>query len=437
MANDIKYRDVFKERNYTVLLFTNLINRFGDSIDAIAFTWLVYSITGSASWAALVFGLNVLPNIVAQPFFGALVEKMDKKKVIIFTHLLRAAVIGSFVVMYLNGVVNPYIMAAFTLVITTIESLNMPASSALIPSIIKKEHMSHAMSLNSSLSGAVALVGTGVAGIIIAKFGVQTAMLIDVATFLMAAVGMFFIKLRRETDEKTDSSEKTDIKTEKASKESYGSLLKGGLRYIAGNRVILNYCLVAIVLNFFMVPINALQAPLAEDVYGLGSKFLSVFGMAASIGAIFGSLVIPKLMAKFSSRKILIWCGFAMGIFLYVLSLGRLVHGMAVPGYLLGGLSVVGITFACSIISGTLNIRFVNSVDRDYLARASSVLGASATAAMPIGSFIVSASATKLSTEFLVGMSGILAVVLFIVIALSKMNFDMDKEETEELADAA
>ena len=126
-----------------------------------------------------------------------------------------------------------------------------------------------------------------------------------------------------------------------------------------------------------------------------------------------------------------------MGIFLYVLSLGRLVHGMAVPGYLLGGLSVVGITFACSIISGTLNIRFVNSVDRDYLARASSVLGASATAAMPIGSFIVSASATKLSTEFLVGMSGILAVVLFIVIALSKMNFDMDKEETEELADAA
>ena len=434
MANELKYRDVIKEKNYTVLLFTNLINRFGDSIDAIAFTWLVYQITGSASWAALIFGLNVLPNIVAQPFFGALVEKMDKKKVIIFTHLLRVAVIGSFVVMYMVGVVNPYIMAAFTLIITTIESLNMPASSAFIPQIIKKEHMSHAMSLNSSLSNAVALVGTGVAGVIIAKLGVQTAMLIDAATFLAAGVGMFFIKVNGEKAKETVSEQTT---TEKASEESYISLLKGGIKYIASNRVILNYCFVAVLLNFFMVPLNALQAPLSEEVYGLGSELLSVIGMAASVGAIFGSLVIPKLMARFSARKILIWCGFAMGIFSYTLSLGKLVHGMAVPGYILGSLSVVGLTFACSIISGTLSVQFVNTVDRDYLARASSVFGASATAAMPVGSLIISFAATKLSTEFLVGMSGVLAILLFIAIAISKMDFDMKEQETEELADAA
>ncbi|MBR5761680.1 MAG: MFS transporter [Lachnospiraceae bacterium] len=436
MANELKYRDVIKEKNYVVLLFTNLINRFGDSIDAIAFTWLVYQITGSASWAALIFGLNVLPNIVAQPFFGAMVEKMDKKKVIIFTHLLRVAVIGSFVVMYMVGVVNPYIMAAFTLIITTIESLNMPASSAFIPQIIKKEHMSHAMSLNSSLSNAVALVGTGVAGVIIAKLGVQTAMLIDAATFLAAGIGMFFIKVNGETAGET-APEQEQATAEKTSKESYISLLKGGIKYIASNRVILNYCFVAVLLNFFMVPLNALQAPLSEEVYGLGSELLSVIGMAASVGAIFGSLVIPKLMARFSARKILIRCGFAMGIFSYTLSLGKLVHGMAVPGYILGSLSVVGITFACSIISGTLSIQFVNTVDRDYLARASSVFGASATAAMPVGSLIISFAATRLSTEFLVGMSGVLAILLFIAIAISKMDFDMKEQETEELADAA
>ncbi len=436
MANELKYRDVIKEKNYAVLLFTNLINRFGDSIDAIAFTWLVYQITGSASWAALIFGLNVLPNIVAQPFFGALVEKMDKKKVIIFTHLLRVAVIGSFVAMYMFGVVNPYIMAAFTLIITTIESLNMPASSAFIPQIIKKEHMSHAMSLNSSLSNAVALVGTGVAGVIIAKLGVPTAMLIDAATFLAAGIGMFFIKVNGETVGET-APEQEQATAEKTSKESYISLLKGGIKYIASNRVILNYCFVAVLLNFFMVPLNALQAPLSEEVYGLGSEFLSVFGMAASVGAIFGSLVIPKLMARFSARKILIRCGFAMGIFSYTLSLGKLVHGMAVPGYILGSLSVVGITFACSIISGTLSVQFVNTVDRDYLARASSVFGASATVAMPVGSLIISFAATRLSTEFLVGMSGVLAILLFIAIAISKMDFDMKEQETEELADAA
>ena len=81
MANTITYRELLKNREYVKLLFTNLIDRFGDSVDAIAFTWLTYQLTKSAAWSALIYGLNVLPNIVAQPFFGALVEKMDKKKV--------------------------------------------------------------------------------------------------------------------------------------------------------------------------------------------------------------------------------------------------------------------------------------------------------------------------------------------------------------------
>lgn len=437
MAKGIQYRDVLKEKDYTILLFTNLINRFGDAVDAIAFTWLVYAITKSASWAALIFGLNILPNIVAQPFFGALVEKLDKKKVIIFTHLLRAAVIIAFVIMYLAGVVNPYIMAAFTLLITTIESLNMPASTAFIPSVIKKEHMSHAMSLNSSLSGAVALAGTGLGGIIVAGFGVQTAMFIDIATFIIAAVGTFFIKGRYQKEAAPVEAEQNETACMDDRKGSYISMLKGGIRYIAGNRVILNYCFIAVMLNFFMVPLNALQAPLAEEVYGLGSTFLSVFGMAASIGSILGSIVIPKLMAKMNPGRIVTAGGFAMGLFALLLSFGSLFKGNAIPGYCWAGFSIIGLTFACAVISGTLNVQFVNSVDRNYLARASSVFGASATAAMPIGSLIVSVAAAHVNTGLLVGVSGILAIFLFIVIAIIRMDFDMEKEAHEDMADAA
>lgn len=64
------------------MMVAGLINRFGDSIDAIAFTWLVYAITGKASWSALVFAANQLPSVLVQPFAGVLVEGMDKKKLI-------------------------------------------------------------------------------------------------------------------------------------------------------------------------------------------------------------------------------------------------------------------------------------------------------------------------------------------------------------------
>ncbi|WP_026511282.1 hypothetical protein [Butyrivibrio sp. LC3010] len=73
---DISYRQIFRISDYRKLILSNVVNRFGDSIDSIAFTWIVYQITHSAAWSAIVFGVNFLPNVVVQPFAGAIVEKM-------------------------------------------------------------------------------------------------------------------------------------------------------------------------------------------------------------------------------------------------------------------------------------------------------------------------------------------------------------------------
>ena len=182
------YGEIIKEREYRKLIFATVINRFGDSVDAIAFTWLVYQITHSAAWSAIVFALNTLPNVVVQPFAGAIVEKMDKKHVIVATHLLRAVIITLFALLYRAGLVNALVMAIFTLVITTVESFNLPATSAFTIQVVKKEHMTCGMSLNSMLSSAASLAGTGAAGVIIATAGVSAAMMIDVVTFGVAAV---------------------------------------------------------------------------------------------------------------------------------------------------------------------------------------------------------------------------------------------------------
>ena len=67
ITQKISYRDVFKQKEYLKVIIANLISRFGDSLDAIAFTWLVYAITGSASWSASIFAMNQLPSILVQP----------------------------------------------------------------------------------------------------------------------------------------------------------------------------------------------------------------------------------------------------------------------------------------------------------------------------------------------------------------------------------
>lgn len=70
-TDKIGYKDIFQQKEYAKMILANLVNRFGDSIDAIAFTWLVYQLTESAAWSALIFGVNSIPTIFITPFAGA------------------------------------------------------------------------------------------------------------------------------------------------------------------------------------------------------------------------------------------------------------------------------------------------------------------------------------------------------------------------------
>ena len=437
MAKEMKYRDVLKDKEFCKHLFFGLINRFGDSLDAIAFTWITYQITHSASWAALMYGLNVIPNIIVQPLAGPIVERLDKKKVIVSTHILRGLVISAFVIMYLTGIVNPLIMAAFTLVITTIESFNMPAAGAFTPLLVQKEKLAHAMSLRSTLDSVVQLVGTGVAGVIIAKLGAQTAMMIDAATFFTAAFGIMTVRTlaEREADSDVSSSETVYAAKENltqkdvSAKQSYFSMLQDGLSYVFKNRIILNVCLAVVLMNLFLVPLNALQAPIAEEIYGLGSELLSVIGIAAAIGGIIGSIIIPGIMDKFSVKSIIVVGGVTLGGFMYLLSRGSILGGAVIPGYLWAGTCFFMMVVAGTVIGGSINIQFVKTCDAQYLARAGSVLGALSVAATPVGSFVVSALSVKLSPAFMLGAGGIMLAAIGIIAAVSKIDFEIIKKD--------
>ena len=56
--NKIGYRDILRQTEYMKIMVAALINRFGDSIDAVASAWIIYEITGNAAWSAVIYGLN-------------------------------------------------------------------------------------------------------------------------------------------------------------------------------------------------------------------------------------------------------------------------------------------------------------------------------------------------------------------------------------------
>ena len=405
------YGNILKEHEYKKLLFSNLINRFGDSVESIAFVWIVYQITHSAAWSAIIFALNMLPNVIVQPFAGVIVERLNKKHVVIATHFLRALVIIFFVILFRLHMVNPLVLSIFTILITTAESFNMPAGNAFVAQVLKEEDINAGISLITVINGVATLVGSGSGGFIIAKLGVGAAMFTDVATFIIAAILIALIKDGCET-----FNENAD---EKISKDGgFIKMLKEGIRYVFMTPEVRNFCVICVVLNCLIVPITALQAPIADKIFGMGSELLSIGGVFASIGGIIGASALPYLSKKLSPFGITM-IGIAMlAVGTGSVALGRFVRGNAVLSYALVSICLFIVMSATSLVGGVLNIQFMKSVDKDFMARASAVFNSFAIAATPLGSLIVSMLVTRISVSHMLIVDASLAIGALLVLMI-------------------
>ncbi|MCR5367543.1 MFS transporter [Eubacterium sp.] len=419
----VNYKAILKESGYRKLLISTMINRFGDSLDAVAFTWLVYQVTHSGVWSAIIFGMNILPNVIVQPFAGAIVERLDKKKVIVITHIMRGLLLVGFLAVYLSGTMNGWIMAGFTFAVTSIEAFNMPASTAFIPKVIKQELLSHGLSFNTMMSGVVSFVGTGTAGVLIAKTGIFTVVIIDIVTFFIAAFIIMTIKVKGNNEEEMQN----------VNKEKYFTTLKEGLCYIKKESLIWNYCIIAVMLNFMLVPINALQAPLVKECYKMGSGLLSVIGMAGSVGAILGSALIPVVSKKFTVKKTILVFSFILGLGTMLLPMMGIIINIDQLKYIFAGVCIVIITLSVSFISGRINIEFISNVDSKYISRSSAVFVSLSTAAIPVTSMAVGWAKSILSTSTLIIICGIATVTFTVILMMINPKLDKHEEKIYEV----
>ena len=102
--------ELYHNHNYVYLLTSNIINRCGDSLDTILFTWLVYLLTNSAGWSAIIFGINQATSVIIQPFIGPLVENMNKKKVLVLSDIARVLLVLYILYVYTQNMLSPLIL---------------------------------------------------------------------------------------------------------------------------------------------------------------------------------------------------------------------------------------------------------------------------------------------------------------------------------------
>jgi len=400
------YRPLKAEKEYLKLIAANIINRFGDSIDGIAIAWLMYQITHSAAMMALILGLNYLPTILLQPFTGAMVERLSKKRVMVLFDVGRGLVVAVTAAFYVLGYLTPAILTGLMLLISTLEAFRSPAGSAIVPLLLKPELYKVGSALNQTGSRIAEIVGLALAGGVVALLGSQGALLIDAATFFLSALIIGFIRV------------KEDLPEEKVSLKSTAKSFLEGLSLMKTSRVLIILLLIGALMNFLFVPLNAYAAPFIADYLKGGAETLSLLNIVLVLSLGLGSFVAPKIK-KISGKTQLILFGIIEGIALCIFALG----GYLTPKLLQYGVvlfSCVLMGFGAGIINVVYNAAFLRLIPMDFMARLSGISTALIVCSMPIGSFICSALAAVLPVPVAILASGVLSIGLYLMLTRVK-----------------
>ena len=269
---------MFKNKNFSILLFGRLITNFGDSIYSIATLTLIYTLTKSTFYSGITLFLISFTAIL-QIFVSPLISKFNVKRFLIISQLLQAIIL--LVITYLIYVNKLQIttLIIFIVCISFINQIVYPVQLTLLPKIVKQQDLVKANSLFSiAYQGSDALFNS-IGGFIITVFGAIYAFIINSITFFINST--IFIFLSNDLSKNTNSVQ-----------ENYFSKLSSGIKI--WNTPLLKPLLIGIIIiNFSTSSLLTLLPEYSETSYFYGI-LLSASGLGILIGAFLSNNQILK-----------------------------------------------------------------------------------------------------------------------------------------------
>ena len=383
---------MFKNKNFSILLFGRLITNFGDSIYSIATLTLIYTLTKSTFYSGITLFLISFTAIL-QIFVSPLISKFNIKRFLIISQLFQAIIL--LVITYLIYVNKLQIttLIIFIVCISFINQIVYPVQLALLPKIVKQEDLVKANSLFSiAYQGSDALFNS-IGGFIITVFGTIYAFIINSITFFVNS--FIFIFLSNNLSKNTNTVE-----------ENYFSKLSSGIKI--WNTPLLKPLLIGIIIiNFSTSSLLTLLPEYSETSYFYGI-LLSASGLGILIGAFLSNgqtlknIRLSTLYTTFTLGIALSWCA------LSILNNNSIINKIINFSLFLFGWILIGIlnTYSQTMIQCIIS--------KDKLDVAMSTMIGLSIAFSPLGALLAGVLSIKYSIKTIIIITSLLIFSIFL-----------------------
>jgi MFS family permease len=282
------------------LYLASFISLGGDWFLLVALFDLVIELTGSALSVAVLIVAQEMPFFFMSPVGGAIVDRLDRKRVMIVCDVARATLcLGFLLVGDASSLWIGYVLLAC---ISSFSAVFDPASSAAFPNLVASEDLGPANALFGSLWGTMLALGAAVGGIVAATLGRDTAFVVDAASFVVSA--MLLARIHGPFSRERDGGEEHQSVV-RATVET--------VRYARADHRVL--ALLSVKMGFGLVAgVLVLISVFAEKVYGAGAIGIGVLMAARGVGALIGPFL-GRWAAGARDRRLFTAISMALAVF--------------------------------------------------------------------------------------------------------------------------
>jgi MFS family permease len=375
-------------RTFLVIWFGQLISLVGTNMTGFALGVYVYQQTGSVTQFALISLFVTLPTILLSPFAGALVDRWDRRTVLIMSD--TGAGLSTLVIFLLlaSGRLEVWHIYLATGISSAFSAFQWPAYSASTALLVPKEHFGRASGMTQLSEAAAQIIAPAIAGAIVVTIGVQGVIFIDFVTFGFAVLTLLLVAIPRP--ERSAESEQV--------RGTLWSEARYGWDYIRIRYGLLGLLILFATLNFSMSIVGVLLTPM---ILSLGNAAL--LGTLMSVGGS-GMLVGSLVMSAWGGpkRKIIGVLGFEF------ITAGMILLGGLRPSPVLIGVAMFAGFFCFPIIQGSSDAIWLRKVAPDVQGRVFSIRRMIAWSAQPIA-FLIAGPLADYVFEPLLAQDGALA----------------------------
>ena len=357
----------------------------GSQLVQFALIWWLTKTTGSATVLATATLAGLLPQVILGPVSGALVDRWNRRVIMIAADSVIALATVALAILFLTGNVQFWYVYMLMFIRGAAGGFHWPAMQASTSLMVPKEHLSRIQGFNQMLYGALNIASAPLGALLLELIPMQGILAIDVGTALLAITPLFFIPVPQP--ERTDLLENGEIKP------SVWQDMVAGFRYIMGWPGLIMIGIMAAMINFLLAPASSLIPIFVTQHFNGGAIQLAGLESAWGIGVVIGGTLLG------------IWGGFKRRILTSLV--GLIILGIAVtmmgllPSWALylaiAMMFVIG--FANPITNGPLFAVIQSSVAPEMQGRVFTLIASVAAAMSPIGLIIAGPLADRFGVQ--------------------------------------